>query len=82
MKVLRDTEKVTDQELADVDARIMREIDEATDIAEVSPMPEPEEALRGVYADPPTVDALWFRKDVQSAVATHERPASWGTYDG
>ena len=79
--VLRKTEKVTDKEFADIDARIVREIDEATDIADASPMPEPEEALRGVYADM-TVAPLWFREEVRSAVTTHERPASWGTYDG
>ncbi|HXC26069.1 MAG TPA: thiamine pyrophosphate-dependent dehydrogenase E1 component subunit alpha [Gemmatimonadaceae bacterium] len=79
--VLRKTEKVTDQEFAEIDARVVREIDEATDIADASPMPEPEEALRGVYADT-TVEPLWFREAVTSAVTTHERPAAWGTYDG
>jgi pyruvate dehydrogenase E1 component alpha subunit/2-oxoisovalerate dehydrogenase E1 component alpha subunit len=80
--VLRDTERVTDQELSGIDARVMQEIDEATDIAEASPMPEPAEALRGVYADPPMIDSLWFREQGHGAITTHERPASWGTYDG
>jgi len=80
--VLRDTESVTDDEFAAIDARVTREVDEATDIAELSPMPEPEEALRGVYGDVASVDSLWFRDAVRSAVETHERPAAWGTYDG
>jgi TPP-dependent pyruvate/acetoin dehydrogenase alpha subunit len=80
-RVLRDTEHVTDGELAEIDARVLREIDEATDVAERSPMPEPEEALRGVYAGT-AVEPLWFREEVRSAVTTHERPAAWGTYDG
>ena len=52
----------------------------ATEVAEVSPMPEPEDALVGVYADPPTVDPLWFREGVGSAVATNERAEGWGTF--
>ena len=79
--VLRKNEKVTAQEISEIDARVMQEIDEATDIAEASPMPEPEESLCGVYADS-SVAPLWFRSEVKSAVATHERPAAWGTYDG
>lgn len=79
--VLKKSERVTDREIADIDARVMKEIDEATDVAELSPMPEPEEALRGVYADL-AVEPLWFREEVKSAVTAHERPAAWGTYDG
>jgi TPP-dependent pyruvate/acetoin dehydrogenase alpha subunit len=68
-------------ELAAVDVRVKDEIDRATDEAEASPMPDPTDALVGVYADPPVIPPLWFREGVKSAVEVHERPASWGTHD-
>ena len=80
--------RLTDElefERADLDAldeRVRREVDEATEIAERSPMPEPLDALVGVYADPPTTAPLWFREGKQSAVAHHERPEGWGTFGG
>ena len=75
-------EGVKRDELDAVDARVQREIDEATDIAERSPMPEPTDALVGIHADPPVTEPLWFRSGVRSAVEKHERAAGWGTYDG
>lgn len=81
MTVLREQEHVTDAELTAIDERVTREIDEATDIADASPMPEPVEALRNVYADV-DVEPLWFRERVRSAVEKNERAAGWGTYDG
>jgi TPP-dependent pyruvate/acetoin dehydrogenase alpha subunit len=63
-----------------VDERVRREVDDATEIAEQSPMPEPLDALVGVYADPPAVAPLWFREDKRSAVVQHERPEGWGTF--
>jgi pyruvate dehydrogenase E1 component alpha subunit/2-oxoisovalerate dehydrogenase E1 component alpha subunit len=68
-------------ELDRVQARVKEEIDRATDEAEASPMPEPTDALVGIYADPPVLAPLWFREGIKSAVATHERPSSWGTHD-
>jgi pyruvate dehydrogenase E1 component alpha subunit/2-oxoisovalerate dehydrogenase E1 component alpha subunit len=68
-------------ELDRVQARVKKEIDRATDEAEASPMPEPTDALVGIYADPPVLAPLWFREGIKSAVATHERPSSWGTHD-
>ena len=59
-------------ELAAIDARVQREIDDATDLAEASPMPEATDALHGVYADPPSVEPLWYRRGVASAVDAHE----------
>jgi pyruvate dehydrogenase E1 component alpha subunit/2-oxoisovalerate dehydrogenase E1 component alpha subunit len=70
-----------ESELRAVDARVTEEIDRATDEADASPMPDPRDALVGIYADPPAVDPLWFREGVKSAVEVHERPASWGTHD-
>jgi TPP-dependent pyruvate/acetoin dehydrogenase alpha subunit len=79
--VLREQEGVGERELAALDGRAAEEIDRATDEAEASPMPEPTDALVGVYAEPPTVESLWFREGVRAAVERNERPASWGTHD-
>jgi TPP-dependent pyruvate/acetoin dehydrogenase alpha subunit len=68
-------------ELDKIDARIKDEIDRATDEAEASPMPDPTDALVGIYADPPSLAPLWFREGIKSAVEVHERPSSWGTHD-
>src|SRR6476661_433183 len=75
-------ERVARAELEAIDARVQAEIDDATDVAEKSPPPEPRDSLVGVYADPPEVPALWYREGIASAVDRHERPASWGTHDG
>jgi TPP-dependent pyruvate/acetoin dehydrogenase alpha subunit len=69
-------------EIDAVDERGRREVDDATEVAERSPMPEPLDALVGVYADPPAVAPLWFRDGKRSAVAQHERPDGWGTFSG
>jgi TPP-dependent pyruvate/acetoin dehydrogenase alpha subunit len=68
-------------ELDAIDAKVKDEIDSATDEAEASPMPDPTDALVGIYADPPASAPLWFREGIKSAVEVHERPSSWGTHD-
>ncbi len=75
------SEGVKQPELDKLDARVRREIDEATDIAEQSGVPEPLDALEGVYADPPRARPLWFREGKESAVEKNERAEGWGTYD-
>jgi pyruvate dehydrogenase E1 component alpha subunit/2-oxoisovalerate dehydrogenase E1 component alpha subunit len=67
-------------EIDAVDDRVRREVDDATEIAERSPMPEPLDALVGVYADPPAERPLWFREGVRSAVERNERAEGWGTF--
>ena len=79
---LTGSEGVAPDELEAIDARVQAEIDDATDVAESSPPPEPRDCLVGVYADPPEAPALWYRAGIESAVDRHERPASWGTHDG
>jgi TPP-dependent pyruvate/acetoin dehydrogenase alpha subunit len=74
-------EGVDQSELNAIDARVKEEIDIATDEAEASPMPDPTDALVGLYADPPILAPLWFRQGIKSAVEVHERPSSWGTHD-
>jgi TPP-dependent pyruvate/acetoin dehydrogenase alpha subunit len=81
VKVLTEKHDVDSSELAALDARVLEEIDRATDEAEASPMPEPTDALVGIYADPPVEQPLWFREGVRAAVDVNERPASWGTHD-
>lgn len=82
VRVLREHEGVSDDDLRGIDDRVRAEIDAATDEAELSPMPEPSEALRGVYAGGEAVQPLWFRGGVGSAVDRHERAEGWGTFDG
>jgi pyruvate dehydrogenase E1 component alpha subunit/2-oxoisovalerate dehydrogenase E1 component alpha subunit len=65
-----------------VDARVRREVDEATEVAERSPMPDALDALVGVYADPAVVAPLWFREGKGAAIAHHERAEGWGTFSG
>ena len=79
--VLTQQERLTPEELAAIDTRVSTEIDRATEEAEASPMPEPADALVGVYADPPLVEPLWFREGVRAAVERNERPSGWGTHD-
>jgi len=77
---LRD-EGVDSETLDAIDARVAREIDEATDVAERSGTPDALDALVGVYADPPAERPLWFREGQGGVVDEHERPEGWGTYD-
>ncbi len=75
------TEGVSATELAAIDAKILHEIDEATDVAEQSDVPEPLDALTGIYADPPAAQPLWFREGKRAVIETSERRSSWGTFD-
>ncbi len=81
VRVLTENHSVSRETLTEIDNRITQEIDRATDEAEASPMPEPADALVGIYADPPGEKPLWFREGVRAAVDVNERPASWGTHD-
>ena len=74
-------EGVTDEAVDAIDARVAREIDEATDIAERSGVPDALDALMGVYADPPSERPLWYREGQGGVVDVHERAEGWGTYD-
>src|SRR5688500_1826104 len=53
LQVLRERLHATEDEIAAIDRRVQEEIDIATDAADASPMPEPTDALVGIYADPP-----------------------------
>ena len=82
LRVLTEELDVDETEIAAVDARVIEEIDVATDAAEASPMPEPTDALLGIYAEPTRIEPLWYRAGVRSAVDAHERAAGWGTFNG
>jgi TPP-dependent pyruvate/acetoin dehydrogenase alpha subunit len=69
-----------ESELTEIDARVRREVDEATEVAEQSPAPQPLDALVGVYAVPPAEEPLWFRRGKRAAVETNERAEGWGTF--
>jgi pyruvate dehydrogenase E1 component alpha subunit/2-oxoisovalerate dehydrogenase E1 component alpha subunit len=76
------------EEIAAVDERVRREVDDATDVAERSGFPEPLDALVGICADPPAERPLWFREGVRGAVDEDERAEGrrpelvdgWGTF--
>ena len=68
-------------ELDAVDARVRTEVDEATEVAEQSPMPEALDALVGVYADPPVMEPLWFREGGRLGTDRNERAEGWGTWN-
>ena len=53
---------VDSQELTVLDLRARDAVDRATEEAERSPPPEAQDALRGVYADPPAAPVLWYRE--------------------
>lgn len=78
---LQDDFSVTPAEIEQVDDRVRRVVDEATDEAEKSGLPEALDALTGVYADPPAVEPLWFREGASGVVDKHERPVGWGVFD-
>jgi TPP-dependent pyruvate/acetoin dehydrogenase alpha subunit len=78
---LRDDFSFAAPELEAIDDRVRREVDDATDVAEQSGVPEALDALQGVYADPPRAERLWFREGAEGAVESHERAEGWGTYD-
>ena len=82
VRVLREELDFDDEEIAAVDTRVTQEIDAATDAAEAAPLPEPADALIGVYAEPARIDPLWYRIGVRSAVEAHERPIGWGAFNG
>jgi pyruvate dehydrogenase E1 component alpha subunit/2-oxoisovalerate dehydrogenase E1 component alpha subunit len=77
---LRDEFSFKSAEIEAVNDRARTEIDDATDLADKSGLPEALDALNGIYADPPAEKPLWFREGVGGVVESHERAEGWGTY--
>lgn len=82
VRVLVEELQIEKQELDAIDARVISEIDAATDLAEQSAAAEPTDALHGVYAEPASVEPLWYRAGVRSAVEKNERAVGWGAFNG
>ena len=61
VKRLLQGEWAEERELRTIDAQVKTEIDEATDACVDEPLPSPESALTGVYADPPGTPRHWYR---------------------
>ncbi len=80
-RVLVDRERVPAADIAAIDARVVAEVDAATDLAEASPTPAALDALVGVYADPPAERPLWYRDGADVSTLGKERPEGWGTWD-
>jgi pyruvate dehydrogenase E1 component alpha subunit/2-oxoisovalerate dehydrogenase E1 component alpha subunit len=74
VRVLLEEEHVPSGELKSIDERVGDEIDRATAEAEASPLPDPEDALAGVYADPPLMEALWYKADRTRRPAREQAP--------
>jgi pyruvate dehydrogenase E1 component alpha subunit/2-oxoisovalerate dehydrogenase E1 component alpha subunit len=81
VRVLRERERVAADTIAEIDARVQREVDAATEVAEASAFPEPLDAMIGVYADPPVERPLWFREGADTSKLGAERAEGWGTWD-
>ncbi|MEP7384788.1 MAG: thiamine pyrophosphate-dependent enzyme, partial [Gemmatimonadota bacterium] len=79
-RVLQDSFGFSASELDATDEGVRAEVDAATQVAEVSPLPEPLDCLTGIYADPPAETPLWFREGTRAAVEANERPEGWGTW--
>jgi pyruvate dehydrogenase E1 component alpha subunit/2-oxoisovalerate dehydrogenase E1 component alpha subunit len=79
--VLRESMGFSEAEIAATDERVRTVVDEATAIAEASPVPEPLDCLTGIYADPPAETPLWFREGTRAAVEQNERAEGWGTWN-
>src|SRR6266513_1147889 len=61
VKQLVQHEWAEEGELKAIDDRVKLEIDQATDACIDEPLPPPESALGGVYADPPAAPRHWYR---------------------
>jgi pyruvate dehydrogenase E1 component alpha subunit/2-oxoisovalerate dehydrogenase E1 component alpha subunit len=61
IKVLLDHGWAEESELTEIDRGAKEEIDQATDACVNEPLPLPETALPGVYAQPEAAPRLWFR---------------------
>ncbi len=59
---LRSEGWATEPDIAGVDARVTRELDEALARCLDEPFPDPSTTLTGVYADPPAAPIEWYRR--------------------
>ena len=58
---LREQAELTEDEDDEIRSEVKRQLEDAVEHAEASPLPDPETALEGVYAEPEELDAPHFR---------------------
>ncbi len=66
MRRLEETRWAGAEERAELDARVSRELDEAVERSERGLLPEGEDALGGVYAEPPEAERPWYRESADA----------------
>ena len=80
LAVLRESLGFGEAEITATDDRVRTVVDEATELAEASPFPEPLDCLTGIYGEPASESPLWFRVGSTAAVEQNERAEGWGTW--
>ncbi|MDP1860947.1 MAG: thiamine pyrophosphate-dependent dehydrogenase E1 component subunit alpha [Gemmatimonadaceae bacterium] len=80
LAVLRESLGFGEAEITATDDRVRTVVDEATELAEASPFPEPLDCLIGIYGEPASESPLWFRVGSTAAVEQNERAEGWGTW--
>ena len=80
LAVMRESLGFGEAEIAATDDRVRTVVDEATELAEASPFPDPLDCLTGIYGEPASESPLWFRLGTTAAVEQNERAEGWGTW--
>jgi len=80
LAVLRESFGFGEEEITATDDRVRTVVDEATELADASPFPEPLDCLIGIYGEPASESPLWFRVGSTAAVERNERAEGWGTW--
>ena len=80
LAVMRESLGFGEAEIAATDDRVRTVVDEATELAEASPFPDPLDCLTGIYVEPASESPLWFRLGTTAAVEQNERAEGWGTW--
>ena len=80
LAVLRESLGFGEEEITATDDRVRTLVDEATELADASPFPEPLDCLIGIYGEPASESPLWFRVGSTAAVERNERAEGWGTW--
>lgn len=80
LAVLRESLGFGEEEITATDDRVRTVVDEATELADASPFPEPLDCLTGIYGEPASESPLWFRVGSTAAVEQNERAEGWGAW--
>ena len=80
LAVLRESLGFGEEVITATDDRVRTLVDEATELADASPFPEPLDCLIGIYGEPASESPLWFRVGSTAAVERNERAEGWGTW--